>query len=309
MSSSGKWILGLFILLTTVVQSFVWYVAFVNAGNGSALNFVSFAGTLISIILAVLAIGYTYGESISQKSKGDSLSGQIAALTEIASGMRVQAEAWSEVSNIKTELESVALRIENGFSETRDNVSFVSSAIGAVSRRFDEINLTRSAPFSVSALDKTEVARAFMAARTPLMEVSILIIAYWLDVKKISITSSECNEGLREIVSEAAETGCKIYRPESEVVDLFCGSVLSIASALEGVGLVVLAGNKKRSTSDASEEALSDELEMPALSDELRLELIRTVISTPMRSGPFYAAMRVLVVSRLQADKKWIDKN
>lgn len=63
--SKREWVFS--IVIVSLVQAFVWYSAFVNAGSGSALNFISFAGTLVSIILAVLAIGYTYGESISQK--------------------------------------------------------------------------------------------------------------------------------------------------------------------------------------------------------------------------------------------------
>lgn len=306
MSSSGKWIIVLTIILITIVQAFIWYVSFVNAGNGSALNFVSFAGTLISIILAVLAIGYTYGESLNQKGKSDSLSIQIASLTDVTNSIRVQADAISEVSNIKTELEGVAQRIENGFLETKQNVSSVSSAIDGVNRRFDEINLTRSTPFIPSGLDKAEAARSLLAARTPLMEISVLIIAYLSDVKEIYITSGECDEELTEIIKSLIQEGHKVFQSETESLKLFTGSVLSSIAILEGFGL--LTREPKDDDIKTTDEEADDRTQgrkIAKIDSLLRKELIQTVVTKPMKSGPFYTAMRDLVISRLCDHPLW----
>lgn len=309
MSTSGKWIVALIIILTSLVQAFIWYVSFINAGNGSALNFVSFAGTLISIILAVLAIGYTYGESINQKGKSDSLSVQISALTEVTSNIKTQADAISEVSNIKTELESVAQRIESGFLETKKNVSDVSTAIDTVNRRFDEINLTRRAPFTASGLDKAEVSSSLLAARTPIMEISILIIAYFADVKKIQMNSEQCNRELKKIFEKLIHDGHEVFETEVTTLKLFTGSVVSCISVLEGFGLLFRShGNDMThivyDEEDEDEEA-AEESKAVSINPALRRELIRTVVKNPMKSGPFYAAIREFVVSQLSEHPLW----
>lgn len=306
MSTAAKWIIVLVIILITIVQAFIWYVSFINAGNGSALNFVSFAGTLISIILAVLAIGYTYGESLNQKTKSDSLSIQIASLSEVTSNIKSHAEAISEVSNIKTELESVAQRIENGFLETKQNVSDVSSAIDGVNRRFDEINLTRSAPFTASGLDKTEASRALLAARTPLMEISLLIISYFADVKKINITSAQCNDELTEIIQTLIKDGHKVFQSETETLKIFTGSVLSSLSILEGFGLLVRTPeNSILDFGDDNADIFDQEAKIATIDDSLRQELIATTITKPMKAGPFYAAIRDLIANRLSNHPLW----
>ena len=296
MSTSSKWIIGLIVILISLIQAFVWYAAFVNAGNGSALNFVSFAGTLISIILAILAIGYTYGESISQKSKADSLSIQIASLTEVTGAMRIQSDALSEVSNIKAELESVASRIESGFLETKETVSVVSTAIGAVNKKFDDINLVRSAPFVVSGLDKTEVARSFLAARTPLMEISILMIAYFSDHQKRPLLSPACDDAVSELIKSVHEDS-KYNQSLDHVVSLFTGSVLSSLSTLEGFGLVSRQHNTGKKIATAKE--------LMSIDPALRNELLNTVIANPMRSGPLYAAIRSKMITSLQEQEEW----
>lgn len=78
--STREWVFITIIL--ALVQAGIWYVSFIDAKSASALNYVSFAGTLISIILAVLAIGYTYGESVAEKSKKDNIEDQIAILNQ-----------------------------------------------------------------------------------------------------------------------------------------------------------------------------------------------------------------------------------
>ncbi|EKO5201054.1 hypothetical protein QNE95_004165 [Vibrio vulnificus] len=92
------------IILLGVIQAFFWYAVFENSQSASALAYVSFAGTLVSIILAVLAIGYTYGESISQKNKSDGLTEQIKTLGKLIESVEMEAKSLENIQEISKEL-------------------------------------------------------------------------------------------------------------------------------------------------------------------------------------------------------------
>lgn len=103
----------LIISLLICICSSIAYIAFQNAGSGSALNFVSFAATLISIILAVVAIGYTYGESIADRGKTDRLTNEITKLTDIRNDLSEYSKAFEKIEVLKSNLDSMKPHIED----------------------------------------------------------------------------------------------------------------------------------------------------------------------------------------------------
>lgn len=84
--------------------STIHYFSFIYGGSVKALGYISFAGTLISIILAVIAIGYTYGESIKQKTSSDQLLFEIAGLREIKDKLAGQVSIPENIAEIKTDI-------------------------------------------------------------------------------------------------------------------------------------------------------------------------------------------------------------
>lgn len=84
--------------------STIHYLLFIYGGSVKALGYISFAGTLISIILAVIAIGYTYGESIKQKTSSDQLLFEIAGLREIKDKLAGQVSIPENIAEIKTDI-------------------------------------------------------------------------------------------------------------------------------------------------------------------------------------------------------------
>lgn len=99
------------IVTLSIIQAFIWWVSFQFSGNSSALGYVSFAGTLISIILAVLAIGYTYGESQQQKNSSETLAGQINSLVKIKDKLEIQAEALDNINILKSSLDEFSKKV------------------------------------------------------------------------------------------------------------------------------------------------------------------------------------------------------
>lgn len=140
------YIVFIVILLQFIVQAAAW----LYGGNSGALGYISFAGTIISIILAVLAIVYSYVQSISQQSSAERISSQvdkligitdkidsskqglndtIAHLTNVSSkideSINYQGEIKDKVDNLATNLSKVNLdKIENMFANASKNKEF-----------------------------------------------------------------------------------------------------------------------------------------------------------------------------------------
>lgn len=98
-------------IISFLLQFVIYYFSFIYGSSGKALGYISFAGTLISIILAVIAIGYTYGESIKQKSSSDQLLLEIAGLREIKEKLAGQVDILENISAIKSAVENTQITV------------------------------------------------------------------------------------------------------------------------------------------------------------------------------------------------------
>ncbi|MCT9260474.1 hypothetical protein [Acinetobacter baumannii] len=118
--TTREWILSIIIML--IIEAFIFWVSFQFAGNSSALGYVSFAGTLISIILAVLAIGYTYVESQQQKNSSATFATQLDSLVKIKDKLQIQAEALDNIQNLKNDITDFKAEVFDHFSETKNKI-------------------------------------------------------------------------------------------------------------------------------------------------------------------------------------------
>ena len=130
--SFREWVLVTVIL--ALVQGSVWYVAFVHAKSTSALNYVSFAGTIISIILAVLAIVYTYLDSASAKTQGDTLANQIINLGKVIETIKIEADALSQISGLKKDLLAFSATFTAGITNTQQGMEDVKKIISQLAQ-------------------------------------------------------------------------------------------------------------------------------------------------------------------------------
>ncbi|AMW78633.1 hypothetical protein AMD27_06875 [Acinetobacter sp. TGL-Y2] len=117
------------IITLSIVQGVIWFASFIYADNSSALGYVSFAGTIISIILAVLAIGYTYGESQQQKNSSHTLAQQLNSLDTISDKLAIQAEALEDMKIVKDSMVNISNQIELHFRENHQKIDFLSNNI------------------------------------------------------------------------------------------------------------------------------------------------------------------------------------
>lgn len=123
-------------IIVFMVQAAVWFLSYHFGTNDSALSYVSFAGTLVSIILAVLAIGYTYVESQQQKNSSSTLTNQIASLDNIRDKLAIQADALEDMKLVKDSMINYSNLIDSHFKENiqrienlNNNVSYIAKNI------------------------------------------------------------------------------------------------------------------------------------------------------------------------------------
>ncbi len=107
-----EWIMVIFIVI--LIQFIVQGSAWIYGTNNSALGYISFAGTIVSIILAVLAIVYSYVQSITQQNSSNTISKQVDKLINVAD--RVD-ESKNELSVSLGKLYDVSENIDKTLSE------------------------------------------------------------------------------------------------------------------------------------------------------------------------------------------------
>lgn len=121
------------IITLSIVQGVIWFASFVYANNSNALGYVSFAGTLISIILAILAIGYTYGESHQQKNSSTTLANQIDELVQIKEDLKVQAQALDDIQILRLDLKQYAEKVDHHLINTNNTLGVFTEKLSDVS--------------------------------------------------------------------------------------------------------------------------------------------------------------------------------
>lgn len=217
--TTREWIF--IILFLSLLQGIIWYASFVNAGNSSALNYISFAGTLISIILAILAIGYTYGESISEKNKSNAIANQIDTLNGVLNNLVVQNSNLEIISKINDELLQLSENFQEGMSNTSKKVDDLKYSFenafektGTVTEKTEEI------PNAKNAL--TEILKKTNSYPT---QIALLVLYYFHQTKfpinKISSTT-------KKIFDKTSE--------ESEKLEI---NAISQSLYIGGVGIVM----------------------------------------------------------------------
>lgn len=133
--STRDWIFISIIIF--MVQAAVWFLSYHFGTNDSALGYISFAGTLVSIILAVLAIGYTYVESQQQKNSSSTLTNQIASLDIIRDKLAIQADALEDMKLVKDNLVNYSNLVDSHFRENNQRMDYLNSNVSFIAQNIN----------------------------------------------------------------------------------------------------------------------------------------------------------------------------
>jgi hypothetical protein len=138
--SRREWLMLIVILLMLEAGALVSSHAFMS--NQDVINYISFASTIASLLLAVLAIVYGFYQSESQKRTGDGieihlskLSGAAEKLAVVSSDLSGNAE---KIAGVTDELE----RLGGAVDLTHNKLSELAGGINTVNEKYDDINTT-----------------------------------------------------------------------------------------------------------------------------------------------------------------------
>jgi hypothetical protein len=120
-------------IIQALVQFTLHYWTIDYGGNDKVISHLGFAGTLVSIALAVVAIVYAYFQTYSQKRDADSVAIQIAQMRELLNALNLSGEQigthaamlkemqgrLAEINSAQDEVRAIASRIEKGIDEKR----------------------------------------------------------------------------------------------------------------------------------------------------------------------------------------------
>ncbi|HAS6506115.1 TPA: hypothetical protein ACX3GK_004516 [Vibrio parahaemolyticus] len=193
--SKREWIQ--LIITLSIIQAFFWYAVFENSQSASALGYVSFAGTLVSIILAVLAIGYTYGESISQKSKSDGLAEQIKTLGTLIKSVEIEAKSLEKIQDISSELSTFVVSYKDDKKSSEKNLHQIRHTVESLTKRQIHDDLSNT-PVNAGPITQLEM---LTKKRSPLDEVCYLLLVY-IEENQEGLGFHEMDEILEEVLTE-----------------------------------------------------------------------------------------------------------
>ena len=169
--STREWIFILVIL--ALIQGSVWYISFVNSGNPSALTYVSFAGTLTSIILAVLAIGYTYGESQSQKYQSENVATQIRILNDVIKNIQIESKSLENITKMEEQLRLFSEKFETRINSTHDDVKETKLSVESLIGQFNTLQVGPSNEDSSLNIDNSVIAQLLFQSNSTILIISL----------------------------------------------------------------------------------------------------------------------------------------
>lgn len=103
-----EWFYIIFIVI--LIQFIVQAAAWLYSGNSGALGYISFAGTVVSIILAVLAIMYSFVQSSSQQQSSSTISSQVDKLMDVVDKIDLSKQSLTDTLS---HLNSVSEKIDH----------------------------------------------------------------------------------------------------------------------------------------------------------------------------------------------------
>lgn len=221
--STREWCFIIFIVI--IIQFLVQWMSYQFSGSSNALGYISFAGTLVSIILGLVAIIYSFVQSISQTSTVVEIREQVEKL--ISAGVDI-AKSKDELHASAMELSEVA---DNLATKVSENTSATKEVVGSVSKLSDAFisgnsSLSSEVPIHNSGKNDKKVNSVIEASRV-------------LVVFMVVAISEGCKRGF-----SAQEILDKILKPISEKNlgdhEYLKGALSAVLFSLEAEGFVEL---------------------------------------------------------------------
>lgn len=239
--------LGL-MLISWLILAFAGYAGYVNSPNGSALNYVSFAGTILSIVLAILAIGYTLFDSLSQKAQSDTLVNQLTSLNKVIQNIETQSASLNRLDDLSNKLELFSESISDKITTENKKVNEKLTEIGSfmTHQKHPEENE------DTQEIDPRLYMKTLLSGGYYSIETNLMLITHYSGCPLNTIlTQSEYDKWFKYF-ERYAEEDVALYS-----LHYLVGGYLSTIQNLVSFGLISLGENEELYLSEALSEAVS----------------------------------------------------
>jgi hypothetical protein len=179
--STREWVLAISIVVLLQYVLTAWVNHF--GSDTTVVSHVSFAGTLISIILAVLAIIYTYYQNFAQQRDSDSLALQIASMHQVLEEIR---ESGSTFGGLADRFAEIREKIDRSVSLTEQSREDVRGMRAKMEQQSQQAQSSGSTP--TAALTDAQALRfARTSSINGLFAIYALRIAFDHEVAEVSL--------------------------------------------------------------------------------------------------------------------------
>lgn len=228
-----EWLFVIFIIM--LVEFIVGSISLFYSKSASALGYISISGTVVSIILAFLAIIYSYYQSASQANSSSSLNGQIEKLISIVDDIKTNK---SDFSNELTQLTDIREKIESSFQLQR-------SSHAQMQELNESVNALRNNDLSglYSSTNPHDNFDSLIIEGDNSIHITLLII-YYADQAGIEY------ENIWQTLGSPVINVLHEQKISSEITEYFKGSIFGIISALKALAFIEVTSEKLPITID-----------------------------------------------------------
>lgn len=223
--SRREWFFVIFIIM--LIQFIVQFIAFIYAGSSSALGYISISGTIVSIILALLAIIYSYYQSTSQANSSSSLNSQIDKLIGIVDKIKTDK---SDFGHELDQLADIREKIDSTFSLQKVSHAQVRELTDTI----DDLRNNRlSESYQENAEDNS--FSKLVVDGDNLIHLTLILIHY---ASSIGVEVKNIWSELSEPTVQALHNGTA----SPELLEFYRGSISSIITVFKALGFVEFVG-------------------------------------------------------------------
>ncbi|WP_447830005.1 hypothetical protein [Aeromonas salmonicida] len=183
---TSQWIMA--VIIICLAQLLIHYFSVQVMSGSEVINYVSFAGTIVSIILAVLAIVYSFYQSFTQQNNVDSISREVEKLKKTAKNIDASSDAISTATEclprMLRELESLPSIVSASVaSQVKEQTGVLLGAHATDLKSFMADSISKSADSLVSAnssvqLEEHDSSEDLQLDTTDLITVTCAAAAY-----------------------------------------------------------------------------------------------------------------------------------
>ena len=173
-----EWIFVLF--LVVLGQLIIHYIAFDFGSSGRALGYVSIAGTIVSIVLGLIAIIYSFVQSVTQANSVSDIRLQVEKLVEVGDG----------ISRLEQDLQRSARKVNKATRGLHDKLHEHASVTQSVAESISEISRAFSTDDSGrrSSQSKKDGSLEPYSSQYVMLDVIHLMIIDAVELKKDLVT-------------------------------------------------------------------------------------------------------------------------